>query len=32
MPNCSVPGCPNRTTKGKIYMARFPSDPKRKKI
>ncbi|XP_025154726.1 uncharacterized protein LOC112588581 isoform X2 [Harpegnathos saltator] len=31
MPSCSVPGCCNRTTKGKkIHMACFPSDPKRK--
>ncbi|XP_025154727.1 uncharacterized protein LOC112588581 isoform X3 [Harpegnathos saltator] len=33
MPSCSVPGCCNRTTKGKkIHMACFPSDPKRKVI
>lgn len=32
MPSCSVPGCSNRTVKRKIYMACFPSDPKRKEI
>ncbi|CAL1671704.1 unnamed protein product [Lasius platythorax] len=33
MPSCSVPGCSNRTKKGrKIYMASLPSDPERKKL
>lgn len=32
MPSCCVPGCSNRTRKGKCYMARLPNDPERKKI
>lgn len=33
MPSCCVPGCSKRTKKGiKVFMARFPNNPERKKI